>query len=115
VGLGVLGGLDRSCADGGGLRVAVGWAGWVGRGRQVGRSACGCAPAFGRAVGPKAGGFMARLKPCPFDGVGGGCLAYGRAGSMADMDDEHAIRSTVHAVEDSVDVGLVAVEQEAEF
>ena len=28
--LGVLGGLTGSCADGEGLRVAVGWAGWAG-------------------------------------------------------------------------------------
>ena len=31
--------------------MGVGWVGGRGRGRQVGRSACGCAPAFGRAVG----------------------------------------------------------------
>jgi hypothetical protein len=38
---------------------------------------CGCAPAFGRAVGPKARRVMAPkakalgYQPCPFDGVGG--------------------------------------------
>jgi len=57
---GVVGGLTGSCAGGGPARTARGFArlsagrGGRGRGRQVGRSACGCAPAFGRAVGPLA-------------------------------------------------------------
>ena len=50
--------MTRSCADGEGLRVAVGCG--MG-GNEEGRlvpfgfaQGCGCAPAFGRAVGPKA-------------------------------------------------------------
>jgi hypothetical protein len=52
------GGLTGFWADGEGLRVAVGWVdgrGWEGRLVPFGfAQGCGCAPAFGRAVGPKA-------------------------------------------------------------
>ena len=34
---------------------------------------------------------------------------------MADMDDFDAFRLMVDAVEDAIDVGLIAVEKEAEF
>ena len=52
---GVLGGLTGSCADGEGLRVAVGWAGWAGA-RKTGwslrlRLRSGLRQS-GRAVGP---------------------------------------------------------------
>jgi len=48
----------------------VGWGrGW---GRQVGRSACGCAPAFGRAVGPLARRVYGTAEAVPLRWVGGG-------------------------------------------
>ena len=43
----------------------AGDASWGRGGVQVGRCACGCTPAFGRAVRAVGPGFYARLKPCP--------------------------------------------------
>ena len=60
---------------------------WRGGGGQVGRCACGFTPAFGRAVGVfDPGGFMSRLKPCPFRlslwGRVSGSLEYAGSGAI---------------------------------
>jgi hypothetical protein len=47
-------------------------------GRQVGRCGFAFTPAFGRAVASATRRFMARLKPCPFEGsVSCGCGGVG--------------------------------------
>jgi hypothetical protein len=69
VGFGGAWGVDRV------LRGRRGCRGLVARGgRQVGRCGFAFTPAFGRVVASATRRFMARLKPCPFEGsLGCGC------------------------------------------